>query len=301
LSKIIKAGGCSYLPIGELGSSSSQAEEQDHGSEPVFNGLNQLLLESGDVCTMDGKDKSVQCVSKTEEAAIEAARLLDEARQEAELIRERARKELAEAKKRAEELEGEAYSQGFEQGKKDGLEIGRLQSEAAAKRFEKVIQGISQQAETLFVKNEAMFVKLSMEVARQLVLREIKTDPSVVLESMKAALDQAVLGNNLTVYLNPKDFELAKGYTSTELEPSAGLSLELKADPKIERGGCLIESEFGLVDATLQAKWEAVSSAVAEVLSGRTGYKLRSEGQTGFEKEVNPVPANELSHEKDGA
>ena len=296
MSKIIKAGGCTYLSLGELGSSSQQEEEQDHNSEPVFNDLNQLLLESGDVCTLNGKDKSVQCISKTEEAAIEAARLLDEARQEAELIRERARKELADAKKKAEELESEAYSQGFEQGKKDGLEIGRLQSEAAAKRLEKVIQGISHQSETLFVKHEAQFVKLSMEVARQLVLKEIKTDPSVVLESMKAAFNQAVSGNNLTIYLNPKDLELAKNYASKELEPSGGLSLEIKADPKIERGGCLIESEFGLVDATMQAKWEAVRSAVSEVLSGRTGFKLHDDTQAGFKKEETTVSKDELDH-----
>ncbi len=283
MSKVIKAGGCSYLPLCELGATAPEKDNSGQNGEPAFSDLNELLSESSENCARPHQHTSVQCTSKAEEAALEAARLLDEARQEAELIREKARKELAEAKKRAEELEGEAYSQGFEQGKKDGLEIGRLQSEAAAKRFEKVIQGISRQAETLFVKHEAQLVSLSMEVARKLVLREIKSDPSIVLESIRAALTQAVSGNNLTIYLNPKDLELAKTFATDELEVSAGMAMELKGDPKIERGGCLIESEFGLVDATMKAKWEAVRSAIAEVLLERTGFKLGDNSRAGME------------------
>lgn len=105
---------------------------------------------------------------------------------------------------------------------------------------------------------ERALVELAFDVARRLVAAL-----PITVEMMEAeiqnALRQLEEGSGHTVLVHPEDMELLEkngsGLTSTR-EGSTGVRLE--ASPEVGRGGCIVQSRFGVIDARREVKMQAV-------------------------------------------
>ncbi len=279
MAKIIKKGRCEYRPVHSAVLSARISEEENTEPDQVstFNTLLMVMEEEKPIQKEEKED--------AEEGAVEAAReeaenILREAREQAEKIKEEAEQALREAHKNGEEIESLAYSLGFDQGKKDGEEIGRKQYLVMAQRLEKLIERISEGTEALLPQYESQMVEVAMNAARHIVDREIQISPEIVLESIRAAMAHVVQGSTVHLHLNPADIEAMEDKIKERFAAPGTQGLDIVKDPRIDRGGCLIETEFGLVDATTQAKWQAVSDTIKKILAERTGTAL-AHGKTG--------------------
>ncbi len=278
MSKIIKAGGCSFLPL----NGTDQRGENNPDEIKEFNSLSALVdipPDAGD-SRVGGDDIADESDSGMDHLALirkEAEAILSKARAEAESLKAEARETLAEARQKSAEIESEAYAQGFEQGKKDGEELGRRQYQATAQRLNGIIEKIQTQGSALFNEYEAQLVQLTLEVARKIVHHEIKTDPQTVVRCVRAAMEKVVEGSHLCIHLNPRDAELVGKEIEVDLNAPGRHPVEIKPDTKVEQGGCLIETEFGFVDATLGSKWQAVTQTLGQILSERTGRGLKND------------------------
>ena len=262
--------------------------EDNLNEDAGFNSLSVVMETSDDLTQTDTAhtDEDMPSASGPQEtAAEEAENILREAREQAEQIREEARQELRDAQKRGEEIESEAYSAGFDQGKKDGEDIGRKQYLAVAQRLERLISRISEGAEALLPQYESQMVEVAMNAARHIVDREIKISPEIVLESIRAAMEQVVEGSAVHLHLNPADIDALEEEIREKFVVPGRQGLDIVNDPRIDRGGCLIETEYGLVDATTRAKWQAVSDTIKKILAERTGA-VPAAGKTAEETEA---------------
>jgi flagellar assembly protein FliH len=61
------------------------------------------------------------------------------------------------------------------------------------------------------------------------------------------------------VRLHPDDYAVAM---AGHLTPLAGRHVEILSDPSVARGGCLVESEFGFIDAAVDAQVDEIARAV---------------------------------------
>ncbi len=277
MARIIKKGRCEYQtvcvpPVPEPESSDENAEQE---AERRFDSLS-AVIDSGPVATQgehgapqeEPTDAGEKILSSVQE---EAEEIIRKARASAETIREEARQALRDAQKKGEEIESQAYAAGFEQGKKDGEEIGRKQYLVVAQRLEKLINRISEGAEALLPQYEAQMVEVAMSVARQVIGREIELSPEIVMESIRAAMELVVEGCAVHLHLNPEDIDALEESIREKFVVPGRQGLDIIHDPRIDRGGCLIETEYGLIDATTKAKWQAVSDTVKRILAERTG------------------------------
>jgi len=100
-------------------------------------------------------------------------------------------------------------------------------------------------------------------IARQLVRREIKTDPGQIVAIVREAI-LALPGaaKKIYVYLHPEDLELVKTKLSTS-EPES--YWRLMEDPTLSRGDCKVLTDTSTIDATLERR---LSSLVANMLGG---------------------------------
>ena len=259
MSKLIKGSEVRALSLSSIRTDALQ-------EEGLFSALHELLQ---GVQTEGPGPEGEEPSSRS--ASDEARVLLEEARAEAARLRREAQELLAEARAKAQEIESRAYDQGFEQGKKDGEELGRRQYEAMAQRLERLISSMETQLPALKRANEEALLRLVSVLASKLALKEMELDPSYVGTVLEKALSHVVQGASIKVYLNPKDLELAKeALVRLGGGPGEG-RLELLPSPEVTRGGCLIETEFGLVDATVESRREALEAALEEALKERTG------------------------------
>ena len=101
-------------------------------------------------------------------------------------------------------------------------------------------------------------------LARQVVRQELLMHPEHVASVARDAIDALLqTARHIRVRVNPDDLSLvAQGAADALLARGA----QLVADDAIARGGCEIDSDIGLVDATIEARWCRASAALGSEL-----------------------------------
>ncbi len=154
------------------------------------------------------------------------------------------------------QLEQEAYEKGFQQGQRDGEALGRKKYETLASRLEKVLQGLEAEIENHVLSLEPQVLSLLKEAVKCLINKEVELAPGVLENSLREALSHVVEQARVKIHLNPADLEFIEEVVANlGAEFSKLKDFEIVPDHNLARGGCLLETDFGLVDATLERKW----------------------------------------------
>ena len=163
------------------------------------------------------------------------------------------------------QLEKTAYENGFLQGEKAGMEIAEQKIEAVMRRYAEAILEVSKLRSSLFAQAEREVVKLAVEVAKKIIHREIQADPDIIQTLVRVALSHVAEKSAVTVHLSPVDYSYLLEQRA-ELAQTEGRDISLLADKSIERGGCLIQTECGDIDARIEEKFREVEHAFFEEL-----------------------------------
>lgn len=166
-------------------------------------------------------------------------------------------------------LEREAYEKGFEQGQRDGMALGEKRLEERLRQVDSLLRELGALKRRLYHESEEDLLKLSIEIARRILRSEAKTDPSVVTRAIRAAIDHLAERSLIRILINPDDMaELRK--TLPEVAETYRLEQwELIEDRSIERGGCVLETGFGRVNATLEEQLQALGEVMEQELEAR--------------------------------
>jgi flagellar assembly protein FliH len=178
-----------------------------------------------------------------------------------------------------EEIQNQAHREGFEQGLQEGHAEGLELFSERIQYLEQVIQSFSKPFEALDETVERQLAQLAMLVARQLVRRELKTDPQQVVGAVREALSALpVSAGNVQLALHPDDammiresLSLQEGGQTVDLAPqdahsSDGSGIHIVEDPVQSRGGCRVLTDVSQIDATVESRLNAV---IAKVLGGQ--------------------------------
>ncbi len=169
-----------------------------------------------------------------------------------------------EALQKQAELEG--YKAGFEKGEKAGFEAGQQQISQQVSYLTDLINAVDVPIQDLDQQVENDLISLVMTMTRQLVRRELKTQPDHVIGAMRAALSVLPVNDRkLKVFLNPQDIELVKTGLSIDHDDSRWQWVE---DPLITRGGIRLETADTTIDATVEAR---LSSVINKLLGEERG------------------------------
>jgi flagellar assembly protein FliH len=155
-------------------------------------------------------------------------------------------------------LEREAFAKGYAQGERAGIEAGGKRAEAMLRRVAQTLTDLASLRETLIQQTERQMVQLAITIARRIVLREVSLDPELIAAMAHVALKKLGTASPATIRLNPEDYTVV----AHEGESWGGGQVTVVPDPAIARGGCLVESEFGRIDASIERQLEEMSRAL---------------------------------------
>lgn len=165
---------------------------------------------------------------------------------------------MAEHQARLAALEREAFTKGYAQGERAGLEAGGKRAEAMLRRVAQTIEELGGLRQTLIQETERQMVQLALTLARRVVHREVTLDPELAAALAHVALERLGTTAPATIRLNPEDYTIV----AQDGARWGGATVTVVPDPSIARGGCLVESEFGSVDATIERQFDELSRAL---------------------------------------
>lgn len=161
----------------------------------------------------------------------------------------------------------EAYALGLDEGREKAFEEKRSVFQEKVLHFEELISSVERLKSDLIASNEAQILRLVMYMAKRLAMAEVKERPELVLEVIKTAVESAQSEEAITVRLSPSDMQFIDE-TRMKLgkEFDALKKAKFEASDSVSDGGCVVETNYGDVDATMEQRFEKLWTAVSEKL-----------------------------------
>jgi flagellar assembly protein FliH len=142
------------------------------------------------------------------------------------------------------------------EGYAEGLAAAREEGERTCAHMKQLVESFSTTLDNLDFRLADMVLELALDVARQVVAGELAARPERILDVVNLALKQmAETSREARLLLNPEDAALVRPHLDQVLDKNR---LRIVEDVRIVRGGCLIETAQGDLDATLPARWRQV-------------------------------------------
>ncbi len=178
---------------------------------------------------------------------------------------------IAKAKQRADDIAREAYEQGFAQGEAAGFELGKKKAESVAHEFLDVLDEVRNLRQEVLVQAERQAVTLAMRIAEKIIAYEISVREETILHVARAALQLAAGRDRIRIVLHPEDHTFWMNSGDALPAGVEGLSdVSFETDPQVRRGGCLVRTEFGEINAEVDRKIALVFGALTEQLAEAT-------------------------------
>lgn len=179
---------------------------------------------------------------------------------------------LEENRKKAASIQEEFYQKGYTEGKEKGFEEA-LENEGArlaeaSKILENLIQEMSRFKETQYKNCEEELLEIIIVLTKKLLSNELSINKDVVLNVVRAAISGAVGNDKIKIIINPEDHDNIAKHKEEFLHMVDGLkNISVAADSSISKGGCLIETDYGDIDARLDKQLENVEENLKASLS----------------------------------
>lgn len=200
------------------------------------------LLKKGEIHSR-GNSKILPKDAFTE--LLDAQELVEKTREDIEEYKE-------ENKHKCDELRKKAKKEGFEHG------LSELNSHIV--HLDLLIKQLRHEV-------TQQILPIALKAAKKIVASELKTHPEHIVDIVVQALQPALQSHKVTIYVNKQDKELLEKNKNTikqTLEQLEALKIHERDD--IAPGGCIIETESGIINAELENQWRSLDAAFDKFL-----------------------------------
>jgi flagellar biosynthesis/type III secretory pathway protein FliH len=162
------------------------------------------------------------------------------------------------------EREDAAYQSGRHDGEKAlGQQLAQQRQEMAD-LVNGVVDSLKQTLPRLIQQTESELINLTLASAQKIVAG-LPVEISLVESVVREALLQAETSADMNIQLHPEDLALLRTHDSPLLAPSPeNGSLRFTASSEVTRGGCIVQTQFGLIDARREIKLEQLRKTLSE-------------------------------------
>jgi flagellar biosynthesis/type III secretory pathway protein FliH len=158
---------------------------------------------------------------------------------------------VARAHAEAEQIRAAAQQAGFEAGRAEALSA----AQPAAEALQAAARELSATVEDLTTRTEAAAVELALRIADQALGAAVAADPERVLDVVRGALRRLVERERVLLLVNPDDLEIVRERVADLVGELGGIEhCEVQAERRVARGGAVVRTEEGEIDATLDTK-----------------------------------------------
>lgn len=171
----------------------------------------------------------------------------------------------------------EGYAEGSERGEREGIERGyeqgrreayeaelaqrQLMLNAFATALQATVDGLNDELGGWLRSREEAMAEMAMDVVRRIVSHELSTTRESAVAIAREALGEITHATHARIRLNPFDIPTLEQHRAQILAASGSLrDIDLVEDSTI-LGGCRIETDGGMVDATIDSRLKAVQEA----------------------------------------
>lgn len=163
-----------------------------------------------------------------------------------------------------EAIHKQAHQEGFDLGHKEGLDAAKNEIAAQMQRLNQIMRALAEPLQAADQQVEQELIALAMAVARQIIRRELQTEPEQVVTVVREAMAELPSSaRNIRIFLHPDDAAMVRDAFNTEEAETA--PWKIIEEMALSRGGCRVESDTSMVEASLEKRLDTI---LAELMGG---------------------------------
>jgi flagellar assembly protein FliH len=208
----------------------------------------------------------------------EAQAMKQQAEMEAENIIQAAKVKAADAEREVRQtldgLSKEARDKGREDGKTEGFADGKAEVERLIERTQTVLERAQDKRAEILSETEQEIVDLVLLIARKVIKVIADNQRDIIVPNIVEALRKVKAKGSILIRVNLADLQLAtenKEYFIRLMEGAK--EIQVVEDSTVDPGGCIIETDFGEIDARISSQLAELESKILEISPIRSSIK----------------------------
>ncbi len=165
-------------------------------------------------------------------------------------------------KKEYDDTKANAHQEGYDAGYTEGkAEVDRL-----IKRLHTIIEEAIDKRDHIIQDAEEQVIRIILLIVRKVVKSISEEQKNVVIDNIKAALEKIKGKTEVIVRVNTEDLELSTEHKEELMQQFEELkTLTILEDTRIDKGGCIVETDFGSVDARIATQLQEIEEKIREL------------------------------------
>ena len=192
------------------------------------------------------------------------------AKKEAELIIAQAQAEaskiVSEAHREEQEIFSNSNKDGFSKGREEGYKEGKAEADRLVERLGAMITAVQDKRQEILDGTEQQIVDLVLLMTRKVVKIMSESQKQVVMANVMQALKKVRGRGEVVIRVNLADVRLTTEHAKDFIRSVENIEkVSVIEDSSVEKGGCIVETDFGAIDARISSQLGELESKILEM------------------------------------
>ena len=224
----------------------------------------EIVKKAEDAAFAEVKRQTDQAQVIKADAEKEAQDIVNKAQAEAQEI-------IAKAHSEENEIRDSAYRKGYDEGQKSGYNDGQSELNRLIERVHKIVESVMNRREEILRDTEQQIVDLVILMTRKIVKIISENQKGVVLSNVLSALKKVKTRCSVIIRVNIEDLKLTSEHTGEFIKRvEAVQGITVIEDSSVDKGGCVVETDFGAIDARIASQLGELENKMLEISPVKT-------------------------------
>ncbi|NLC92051.1 MAG: flagellar assembly protein FliH [Treponema sp.] len=205
------------------------------------------------------KRQSDQALIIKNDAKNEAQEIINKAKAEAQGI-------IDDAKMQYDKLQKDAYQEGYDKGHEEGYEKGTAEVNRLIDRMHKILEAVMQRRDEILQDTESQIIELVILMSRKVIKILSENQKNVIMANVLASLKKIKNRCDVILRVNLEDVKLTTSHVNEFIQHVENVkNISVLEDSSVEKGGCIVETDFGAIDARISSQLNELENKILEV------------------------------------
>lgn len=148
------------------------------------------------------------------------------------------------------------YAEGWARGEKEGRQAAAKQHQVQLAQLQSTVSQLLVYRSTIRTEVEREVVELAFAAARRILRREATLDPTAAAGIVRSCMDEKSNSEVTRILVHPDDLE--------QVRLSVGPGIAVESSKDVARGGALLETTNGVLDARIDSQLDELQTGLAD-------------------------------------
>ena len=165
------------------------------------------------------------------------------------------------------DVEKDNYMKGVADGKIEGMRVEKEKTLSKLNLLNQAVSDIEKYKTTIYKNAEKKILDLSLVISKKIICSEVLINKDIVIAVLKESLKKIMNDEKITIKINPDDLKFINENEEVFNNIcSKNNTVKFIEDDDVELGGCLIETESGIIDGRIESQFNVIEETIAEAI-----------------------------------